>query len=131
MADAGPVGVHGKLPPAEQLLTGRLNLPLEDAYAVSALALVIGEEHVSDTVLAPRRQGDAKVAGGDPAQKFVGQAGQDAGSVAGVAFVADAAAMGHAAVHVLGLIDDLPAGATLDVADEADAATVFLVGWVV
>ena len=54
------------------------------------------------------------------------QSGQDARAIARVLFITDAAAVHHAAVHVLGVFDDLITGATLDVAHEANAAAVLL-----
>ena len=54
------------------------------------------------------------------------QRGEHARAVAGVLFVAEAAAMHHAAVHVLGRLDDTPARPSLDVAHEADATGVLL-----
>ena len=68
---------------------------------------------------------------GNLGQELVWQAQQDAGAVARVLFVADTAAMLHAAVHVQGVFDDGAAWPTLDVTNEADAAAVFLVGGVV
>jgi len=59
------------------------------------------------------------------------QAGEDACTITGVGFIAEAATMHHAAVDVARIVNNGMAGATLDVAYEADAAALVLVTWVV
>ena len=130
-ADVGAARIDRWRPPAQQLLTGAGDGLRHDALAVGAFCRVPWQEHVADAVTPRRRQFGFHGSSGNLAQELVGKACQDARAVAGVLFVAQTAAVHHAAVHVPRVTYDLVARAALDVADEPDAASVFLEGGVV
>ena len=104
---------------------------LNNAFTGRTLGRVSGQEDVANPVLAGFGQFACKQILGEAIQKAVRQASHDAGAVAGVGFVANSAAMLHAAVHVIGILQDLVAGSALNVTDEADATAIFFIGWVV
>ena len=107
--------------------TRRLNKSLQCA----ALARIGRQEDVAHAVKAGFGQIDTQVGLGRIAQEFVGQAGQNSGTVPGVGFAPAGAPMHHVPQDAIRIIDDLPRPDPLDVGDKADSATVVLEGRVV
>ena len=130
-AEIGALGVYGQRAPAEAHLALRRDDGLDALLARAPLGRVVREEHVADAVAPRLGEGTAERLAGDAGEQPVRQRGEDAGAVAGIGLVADAAAMVHAAVDVLRVVDDAAARAALDVAHEADAAALVLEAGVV
>ena len=119
------VGRH--VAPAEHLETLVVEDPLDGLGGDHRHVLVLGEEGDPRGVLPRRRQVERK----DVAVEAVGYLDEDAGTVAGV----DVGALGAPVLHVAegadALHDRVVGGATVDVADEADAARIVFVAGVV
>ena len=130
-AEIGAPGVDRQRAPAEAHLALRRDDGLDALLARAPLGRVMREEHVAGTVEARLGEGAAERLAGDAGEQPVRQRGEDAGAIAGIGLVADAAAMVHAAVDVLRVVDDGAARAALDVAHEADAAALVLEAGVV
>ena len=126
LADVRAVGIDRQFPPAQKPLARVLDFALQKPHAAFPFLRVGGQEHDPHAVMAALGQIDAEFFGRGTAQEAVRQAEEDARPVAGVFLVADAAAMLHRAVHAERVLDNPAARAALDIADEADAATVLL-----
>ncbi len=123
-AEAGAVRIDRHFAPAEQHLAFGLDAFLDDVLAVLPFFDRARQKDVAGAVAAGLRQLGFQLALRELRKQLVRQGGEDAGAVAGVLLVADATAVNHAAVDVLGRAHDLVARHAFDVADEADAATV-------
>ena len=126
IADVRAARIDRQLPPAQQPLPGALDFVLKKLEAAFPLLRVGGQEHVADAVAAGPGQFDTEFLCRGAAQEAVRQAEKDARPVAGIGFVAEAAAMLHGAVHAQRVLDHPAALAALDIAHEADAAAVLL-----
>ena len=125
-ADIGTIGIDRQFTPAQELLALLGDDLLDDLLAARARAFIHRQKHVTGGVPALFRQFHTEVLFCNPAQKFIRQAGQDAGAVTGVGFTAAAAAVYHALQDMVSIEHDLVTGFTLDMSHETDATTVLL-----
>ena len=95
------------------------------------LQAITGEECDADPVLAGGGKADPQLLPRDPGHKPVRQPGQESGPIARSGLATYAAAVPHAAVDTVGVVQNGPAGAPLDIADEADPAALVLVTGIV
>ena len=116
--------------PAEQDLSLVLDGALDLVLAGEARRRLLRQEHHAHAVLAERRQGDALL-GHFLAEELVRHLDQDAGAVARLGVGAHRAAVSQVLEDQQPLLDDGVALLALDVGDEADAAGIVFVGWVV
>ena len=119
-------GVVRQLAPAETLLALRCDGRLDKRLAHAPLDRIQRQEDVADAVAAPLGQLAAESVPCEAREQLVRQGREYAGAVAGIGLVADAAAVFHGAVDVLGVVENAAAGTPLDVAHEADAAALVL-----
>ena len=126
LANVRAVGVDRQFPPTQQPLSRVPDFALQELQAPFPFHRVGRQEYDPHTVTAALRQFNAEFLRRRAAQKAVRQAQEDARAIAGVLFVADAAAMLHRAVHAQRILDDAPALAAPDIAHKADAAAVLL-----
>ena len=126
LANDGVIRAHRQRPPAKADLARILDHPTHQRLAAFALRRIRRQENDAGPVAAQGRQFGSQVLACGPLHEAMRHAEQNAGPVAGVLLVAQPAPMLHAAVHRQRGFDDLPAWPALDVANEADAATVLL-----
>ena len=123
--DEAVVGRH--VAPAEQRLTFFGDDAFEQLRDGCARTGVVRQEHQADAVLADRRERSRR----NLAQERVRHLHQDAGAVAGVLLASARAAVRKVDEDLKGLPHDAVRLSSLHVDDEADAAGVVLVSWVV
>ena len=119
-------GVVRQLAPAEALLALRRDDRLDALLAGASLGRVAGQEDVAGAVAARLGQRPGEGGPREAGEELVRKRGENAGAVAGVGLVADAAAVVHAAVDPPGVVHDPAARTSLDVAHEADPAALVL-----
>src|SRR5262249_50249133 len=103
---------------------------LELRLAAAAVLRVGRQEHAADAVVARRRQREAQL-GAPLFEEAVRRLDEEAGAVAGVLLAAAGAAVLQVEQPVDRHLDDLVRAAVVQVDDEADAAGVVLVPWVI
>jgi hypothetical protein len=117
-------------PPAEHLLSFFFHDPLDQQPTLLPFGRDPRQKHESGAVLACGGKCNAERCG-DPPEKSVGRLDQNAGTISCIRFAAARATVQQVDEDLQTFLDDGMRPASLDVDDEADAAGVVLVAWVV
>ena len=127
---ADGVAVDRRVAPAENRQALFLRNALEDAFALQAAVLVHRQEDHAHAVFAGLGQLNAQFAA-LARKESVRNLDQDAGAVAGLRVAARSAAMGQVDQNLDALADDLVAFFAADAGDQAHAAGIVLIAWMV
>ena len=119
--------VHRHIAPAEHLLAVFPDVAVDDGLHQGPVVRPPGQEYVADAVPARGRQLEIH----HGTEEFVRDLNHDARAVTGLGIGANRPAMAQALQDIQAVLHDFVALAVLDVGDEADAAGIALVGWIV
>ena len=127
---ADGVAVHRRIAPAEDGQAFFLGDALEDAFALQAAVLVHGQKTHGHAISARLGQLHAQLAA-LARKKDVGNLNQDARAVARLRIAARRAAMGEVDEDLKALADDVVAFFAANAGDQAHAAGVVLIAWMI